>query len=161
VEDLQAAMTGVVHGASECLVTAGSRSRDPAYLELIEQALRERPRLVHYRVLIGPPHHQMLKDNLLRLLEIRDPSRREYGVQTLCIGMVNDPLREPERFFVACERAAVVTLPSFNTAGAFDSGLVLERPGDAQGLVQHGKALYAGSERLEDVDAIKQLPVLR
>jgi GntR family transcriptional regulator len=161
VADLQAAMTGVVHGATECLVTAGSRSRDPAYLEVIEQVLRERPRLVHYRVLIGPPHHQMLKDHLLRLLEIRDPSSREYGVQTLCMGMVNDLVREPERFFVASERAAVVTLPSFNTAGAFDSGLVLERPGDAQGLVQHGKALYAGSQRLEDVDAIKQLPVLR
>jgi GntR family transcriptional regulator len=161
VEDLQAAMAGVVRGATECLVTTGSRSRDPAYLEVIEQVLRERPRLVHYRVLIGPPHHQVLKDHLLRLLEIRDPSGREYGVQTLCVGMVNDPVREPERFFVASERAAVVTLPSFNTAGAFDSGLVLERSGDAQGLVQHGKALYAASQRLEDVDAIKQLPVLR
>jgi GntR family transcriptional regulator len=161
VEDLQAAMAGVVRGASECLVTTGSRSRDPAYLEVIEQVLRERPRLVHYRILIGPPHHQVLKDHLLRLLEIRDPSSREYGVQTLCMGMVNDPVREPERFFVASERAAVVTLPSFNTAGAFDSGLLLERAGDAQGLVQHGKVLYAGSQRLEDVDAIKQLPVLR
>jgi GntR family transcriptional regulator len=161
VEDLQAAMAGVVRGASECLVTTGSRSRDAAYLEVIEQVLRERPRLVHYRVLIGPPHHQVLKDHLLRLLEIRDPSSREYGVQTLCVGMVNDPVREPERFFVASERAAVVTLPSFNTAGAFDSGLVLERSGDAQGLVQHGKALYAASQRLEDVDAVKQLPVLR
>jgi GntR family transcriptional regulator len=161
VEDLQAAMAAVVRGATECLVAVGSRSHDPAYLEVIEQVLRERPRLVHYRVLIGPPHHQLLKDHLLRLLEIRDPASREYGVQTLGMGMVNDPVREPERFLVASERAAVVTLPSFNTAGAFDSGLVLERPGDAQGLVQHGKALYAASQRLEDVDAVKQLPVLR
>ncbi len=161
VDELQAAMTGVVRGAAECLVSVGSRSRDAAYLDVIEQTLRERPRLVHYRVLIGPPHHQVFKDHLLRLLEIRDPSSREYGMQTLCVGLVDDPVREPERFFVASERAAVVTLPSFNTAGAFDSGLVLERPRDAQGLVQHGKALYAGSQRLEDVDTVKQLSVLR
>ena len=161
VDELQAAMAGVVRGAAECLVSVGSRSRDAAYLDVIEQTLRERPRLVHYRVLIGPPHHQVFKDHLLRLLEIRDPSSREYGMQTLCVGLVDDPMREPERFFVASERAAVVTLPSFNTAGAFDSGLVLERPRDAQGLVQHGKALYAGSQRLEDVDTVKQLSVLR
>jgi len=152
---------GEHRGAAECLVSVGSRSRDAAYLDVIEQTLRERPRLVHYRVLIGPPHHQVFKDHLLRLLEIRDPSSREYGMQTLCVGLVDDPVREPERFFVASERAAVVTLPSFNTAGAFDSGLVLERPRDAQGLVQHGKALYAGSQRLEDVDTVKQLAVLR
>jgi GntR family transcriptional regulator len=161
VEDLQAAMVGVVRGAIECLVSVGSRSRDAAYLDAIEQTLRERPRLVLYRVLIGPPHHQVFKDHLVRLLEIRNPRSREYGMQTLCMGLVDDPVREPERFFVASERAAVVTLPSFNTAGAFDSGLVLERPRDAQGLVQHGKALYAGSKRLEDVDSVKQLAVLR
>jgi GntR family transcriptional regulator len=161
VEDLQAAMTGVVRSASECLVTTGSRSRDPAYLEVIEQVLRERPRLVHYRVLIGPPHHQVLKDHLLRLLEIRDPSSREYGVQTLCVGMVNDPVREPERFFVASERAAVAVMPSLVTAGNLDTGVVFDHPQDARGLLQHAKQLFAGTQRIEDVEAVRALPVLK
>jgi len=31
-----------------------------------------RPKLVHYRVLFGPPRHQILKDHPLRLVKIRD-----------------------------------------------------------------------------------------
>jgi succinyl-diaminopimelate desuccinylase len=50
--------------AWECLVVMGSRSRDPGYLGAIEAALAERPSLVFYRVLFGPPHHQVLKDHL-------------------------------------------------------------------------------------------------
>jgi GntR family transcriptional regulator len=161
VDELSAAMVAVVSEAEECLVSVGSRSRDPRYLEAIEESLRERPRLVHYRLLIGPPHRQVLKDHLLRLLKLRDPQSRDYGRQTLYMGMLDDPLREPERFFVASERAAVVTLPSLTTAGNFDTGLVLDHPRDAQGLVQHAKTLYGGTTRLEDLDAVQQLPVLR
>jgi hypothetical protein len=160
-DDLSAAMARVVHEARDCLVTVGSRSRDSRYLDAIEEALRERPRLVHYRVLIGPPHRQILKDHLGRLLKVRDPQSREHGMQTLHIGIVDDPVEEPERFFVASERAAVVTMPSLNTAGSFDTGVLLDHPRDAQGLLQHAKALYAGSQRLEHLDAVQQLPVLR
>jgi GntR family transcriptional regulator len=160
-DELSTAMVKVVLEARECLVAVGSRSREVRYLESIEEALRERPRLVHYRLLIGPPHHQVLKEHLLRLLKIRDPDSREYGSQTLFMGMVDDPVREPERFFVASEQAAVVVVPSTTTVGNFDTGIVFERPGDARGLVQHAKALYAGTQRLEDLDAVEQLSVLR
>jgi GntR family transcriptional regulator len=162
-DELSTAMIKVVLEARECLVAVGSRSREVRYLESIEEALREWPRLVHYRLLIGPPHHQVLKDHLLRLLKIRDPDSRdrEYGSQTLFMGMVDDPVREPERFFVASERAAVVVVPSTTTVGNFDTGIVFERPGDARGLVQHAKTLYAGTQRLEDLDAVQQLSVLR
>jgi hypothetical protein len=68
-------------------------------------------RLVHWRVLVGPPHRQVLKDHLIRLLDLRDPADRTYGMQTLHLGMVEDQIREPERFFVASESQAVVTIP--------------------------------------------------
>ena len=55
-------------------------------------------RLVHWRVLVGPPHRQVLKDHLIRLLDLRDPADRTYGMQTLHLGMVEDQIREPERF---------------------------------------------------------------
>jgi GntR family transcriptional regulator len=161
VEDTRAAMIGVVQEARECLVAVDSRSRDPIYLEAIEHALQERPRLVHYRLLIGPPHRQVLKDHLLRLLELRDPRSRDQGFRTLYLGLLEDPLREPERFFVASERAAVAVIPSFTTAGNLDTGVVFEHPQDARGLVQHGKQLIAGTQRIEDVEAVQALPVLK
>ena len=161
VEQLQAAMTEVVRGAQECLVAVGSRSRDIRYLETIEKVLSERPRLVHYRILVGPPHHQGFKDHLVRLLEMRDPASREHGMQTMYMGVVDNAVREPERFFVASERGAVITLPSFNTAGYFDTGLVLDRAEDARGLVQHAKELYFASKRVETVDEAEALQVLR
>jgi GntR family transcriptional regulator len=160
-DDMRAAMIGVVQEARECLVAVGSRSRDPSYLEAIEQALREWPRLVHYRVLIGPPHRQVLKDHLLRLLELRDPQSRDQGFQTLYVGLLDDPQREPERFFVASERAAVAVMPSFTTAGNLDTGVVFDHPQDARGLLQHGKQLFAGTQRIEDVEAVRALPVLK
>jgi transcriptional regulator with XRE-family HTH domain len=59
--ELREAMLATVEGARECLVVMGSRSRDPGYLETIERVLEERPSLTCYRVLFGPPHHQVLK----------------------------------------------------------------------------------------------------
>lgn len=89
-------MLATVNGARECLVAAGSRSRDAEYLEAIETALVDRPTLVHYRVLFGPPHHQALKDHLLRLLELRDPAERSLGLKMLHVGIVEDTVTTPE-----------------------------------------------------------------
>ena len=73
---VQSAMLATVAGARECLVVTGSRSRDRGYLEAIEAVLAERPSLVYYRVLFGPPHHQVLKDHLLELLRL-EPGRQD------------------------------------------------------------------------------------
>jgi len=154
------AMLEVIQGAQEYLVVTGSRSRNPAYLEAIEQALGDRSRLVHYRVLFGAPHHQVLKEHLVRLLELRDPKNREYGMKTLHIGMLTDLADEPERFFVASEWRAVVTVPSMVTAGNFDTGVVLGHPRQARGLVEHAKQLYPAAQRLETAQAVNALPVL-
>jgi transcriptional regulator with XRE-family HTH domain len=160
-EELLAEMIQVVQGAEDYLVVTGSRSRDPAYLAGIEQALHERPRLVHYRLLFGIPHHQVLKEHLLRLLALRDPDSRTEGKKTLYIGVVEDLYREPERFFCASEVRAVATLPSLTTAGNFDCGVVLLDPHDAAGLVQHGKQLYPATRKLETTDAVQALSVVR
>ena len=160
-EQLQAAMVRVVDSAMVSLAVAGSRSRDPAYLAAIEHVLKARPRVIHWRVLFGPPHRQVLMDHLLRLLELRDPADRSYGTQTLHLGMVNDQLREPERFFVASESQAVVTIPSLTAASNFDTGVVLTHPAQARALIEHAKQLYAGSAKLETPADVRALPVLR
>jgi hypothetical protein len=118
-------------------------------------------RLVHWRVLVGPPHRQVLKDHLVRLLDLRDPADRTYGMQTLHLGMMEDQIREPERFFVASESQAVVTIPSLTAASNFDTGILLAHPLQARALVEHTKQLYAGSAKLETLTAIEALPVLR
>jgi hypothetical protein len=136
------ALTDVVTGAREVLVASGSRARDGSYLRAIEQALAGRPRLVHYRVLYGPPRHAELADHLVRLVALRDPAG-----PALRIGIVESD-RLPERFFCASESAAVVVIPSLTAADAFDTGAVLG-PDEAAGLVAHGRGTYAVARKIE------------
>lgn len=158
--ELRAAMLATVRSARECLVIAGSRSRDVGYLAAIEDCLTERPSLGCYRVLFGPPHHQALKDHLVRLLELRDPDDRSLGVKTLHIGLISDVERSPERFFVASERMAVVPIPSLTSHEGFDSGVVLGR-GAAARLVDHARQAYAAAVKVETIEQASRLEVLR
>jgi hypothetical protein len=156
---LRAALIEVARNARECFVAVGSRSREPAYLHEVERSFETKPSLAHYRILIGPPHHQILKDHLIRLLEIRDSQSIHRGHKRLHIGFLDDLTRDHERFFVASEQGAVVSLPSANSPRNFDTALVIGDPLYTQGLVQHGKALY-GKRRLESPRAIAELEVL-
>jgi hypothetical protein len=158
--DLQKAMLATVAGARECLVVMGSRSRDRRYLEAIEVALTERPSLVFYRVLFGPPHHHVLKDHLLALLRVRDPQDRSLGVKTLHVGLVEDTMAVPERFFCASEQMAVVPIPSLTSHEAFDCGVVLG-PVAAARLLDHGRQAYAAARQVETVEQVSVLDVLR
>jgi GntR family transcriptional regulator len=159
-EDMRPALLQVTREARECLVAVGSRSREPGYLKAIEQALEDRPELVHYRILIGPPHHQVFKDHLLRLAELGSAESRSHGPKTVFVGMVEDLTHNAERFFVASERAAVVMLPSVNSPANFDTAVVIGDPRIAQALQQHGRALYGG-RLLESAEAVKALEVLQ
>ncbi|MEV7778811.1 hypothetical protein [Kitasatospora sp. NPDC088351] len=150
-------MVEVASGAREQLVVTGSRSREQPYLTAIESAVEQRPDLVHYRVLYGPPRHAALAVHLLRLLELRDPRERRNGVRTLQIGLVEPP-DAMERFFVASESAAVVPMPSFHGADGFDCGILLGREA-ASGLVQHGREACASARPLETMDAVRALAV--
>ena len=158
--DLHKAMLDTVTGARECLVVMGSRSRDATYLEAIETVLAERPSLVYYRVLFGPPHHRVLKEHLLALLRLRDPNDRSLGVKTLHLGMVEDTTLMPERFFCASEQMAVVPIPSLTSHEAFDSGVVLGEAAAAR-LLDHGRQAYAAARRVETVEDVTALDVLR
>jgi transcriptional regulator with XRE-family HTH domain len=154
--DLQRAMLATVTGASQCLVALGSRSRDARYLGAIEDALAQRPALVCYRVLFGPPRHQLLRDHLVRLLELRDPEDRSMGVKTLHIGLVEDAGGSPERFFCASEQMAVVPIPSLTSHEGFDSGVVFG-PAAAAWLLDHGRQAYAAARRIETISEIRDL----
>lgn len=158
-ERLSAALMDVVAGAEQCLVVTGSRSRDVPYLRSIEERLAACPSLVHYRVLFGVPHHRVLKDHLLRLLEVRDPADRSLGYKTLHIGLVQDTVVTPERFVCASEDGAVVPVPSLTSAEAFDSGVRLGRRA-AERLVDHVRQCYAAAIRLETAEAIGGLDVV-
>lgn len=158
--ELRAAMLATVSGARECLVVTGSRSRDADYLAAIENILAERPSLACYRVLFGPPHHQALKDHLVRLLELRDPDDRSLGVKTLHIGLIGDTERSPERFFVASERMAVVPIPSLTSHEGFDSGVELGESA-ARRLLDHGRQAYAAAVKVETIEQASRLAVLR
>jgi len=159
--ELTAALIDVVRNAQECLVAVGSRSSEISYLQEIERAIQGKPRLLHYRILLGPPHSQVLKDHLLRLLALRpaQPNGGSGTEQTLHISILNDLTRYPERFFVASEQAAVIILPSANSPMNFDTAIIVREPQYVHRLVQHGKALY-GKNRLESFDAINLLEVI-
>lgn len=154
--ELQQAMLATVTGARQCLVALGSRSRDARYLEAIEEVLAQRPELVCYRVLFGPPRHQVLKDHLARLVEVRNPADRSLGVKTLHIGLVENADGLPERFFCASEEMAVVPIPSLTSHEAFDSGVIFG-PAAAARLVDHGRQAYAAARRIETLAEIRKL----
>jgi transcriptional regulator with XRE-family HTH domain len=158
--DLQRAMLATVAGARECLAVMGSRSRNAEYLKATETALADRPTLVYYRVLFGPPHHQVLKDHLVRLLELRDPTDRSLGIKTLHLGFVGDLTGSPERFFCASERMAVVPIPSLTSHEAFDSGVALGAI-PAMRLLDHGRQVYAAASRVETLAQMNGLEVVR
>ncbi|MCK9896311.1 hypothetical protein [Frankia sp. AgB32] len=111
-------------------------------MEATEAVLAERPALVYYRVLFGPPHHQVLKDHLLALLRLRDPRDRSLGVKTPHRGMVENTATAPERFFCSSEQMAVVPIPSLTSHEGFDSGVLLGADAAAR-LLDHGRQAYA------------------
>jgi hypothetical protein len=158
--ELQRAPLATVTGARECLVAVGSRSRDAQYLTAIEEVLALHPALVCYRVLFGPPQHQVLKDYLARLVELRDPADRSLGVKTLHIGMVEDTDSSPERFFCVSEQMAVVPIPSLTSHEAFYSGVVFG-PAAAARLVDLGRQAYAAARRIETLAQIRDLQVVK
>lgn len=155
--ELATELAGVLNDAHRILVAVGSRSREPEYLRGIERALAERPNLTHYRILIGPPHSQVFKDHLLRLIELRDNGHVED--KRLRISIQPDTRNTPERFFVASDRSAVVLGPSANCHTNFDTGFVFTRMDYVKGLQDHGQGLYS-KNRLTTAEAIQALEVL-
>lgn len=160
-DDLTKTLLDIVQEAQEYLVTTGSRSRDLLYLQAIEARLLTTPTLIHYRVLFGPPHWQVLKDHLLRLILLRSPSSRPRGPgQNLFLGIVDDFLREPETFICANERHAFVRLPSLTKVESWDTGIELTDPTDARAYCQFVEGVYRASRKIESRRQVAGLPIL-
>lgn len=102
----------------------------------------------------------MLRDHLLRLLELRDPGDRSLGVKTLHLGIVEDTVGTPERFFCASEQMAAVPIPSLTSAEDFDSGVLLG-PVAARRLLDHGRQAYAAARRVETPALVAELGVVK
>jgi len=158
-DKLNLALIEVVRTARQYLIAVGSRSRQPGYLQEIEKAIEVHPTLVHYRILMGPPRNEILRDHLLALLKIRSTASITGDPKTLHISMVTDLTRDHERFFVTSESVAVVMLPSANSPENFDTGLLIRDRQYVQGLFHHGRALY-GRHRLESAETITRLEVM-
>jgi hypothetical protein len=76
----------------------------------------------------------------------------------ICSGTRNSPhRRNPERFFCASERAAIVPIPSLTSAEAFDSGVLLGAKA-AERLIDHARQCYAAARRVETTAAVHDLP---
>jgi hypothetical protein len=150
----------IVDEAQENLFTTGSRSRDVKYLKAIEERLRAVPTLVHHRVLFGAPHHRALKDHLRQLLELRDPTDREHGYQTIHLGLFNDYQRQFETFILGNEREALVLLPSLLGVGEYNSGIVFTGRDEVDGLLRFVKDLYGWSTKVETLGEVEALRAL-
>jgi hypothetical protein len=158
-DDLVAALLDVVETADHCLAAVGSRSRDPKYLEAIEQHV-EQSGITHYRVLCGPPHWSVLKDHLTRLLRIK-AGQPVGGNQRMFIGVLSDFSREPERFLCANEHTAVVVLPSLNGVERYDTALRLDGVQFGMSYVRLAQELYAGARPIETDQDVAALAVVR
>lgn len=154
-DELQRELTKVVKSSRRFLVCTGSRTRSSEYLSGIINHLRDNSRLVHYRILYGPPQHPELVNHLKALIKLRDPADHSLGYQTLHIGVM--PPASLELSLCASEKRAVVVLPSLNSAGNFDSGIVVSRPRQAERLVNHVKELYPSAAKCETEHAIDSL----
>lgn len=158
--DLKATLLAIVDEAADHLVATGSRSRDPDYLMAIEAKLARDHTLVHYRVLFGPPRWQLLKEHLLRLVQIRDPAARHHGSKTIFIGLFDDFAREPENFVCANERRAFVRLPSLTGIQKYDTGIEIRDPDLARAYVRFVQELRSASRPIETKLDIAKLRVL-
>jgi hypothetical protein len=157
-DDLTGALERIVRGAENILAIVGSRSREPIYLEEIENVLSSKLGLIHYRLLFGPPRHKLFQEHLLRMLEMCDPQDRSVaGVQRLNIGLAPDGYVEVG--MCVSEKEGVVILPSLVSPGNFDTALSLSSPEHSRGLISHVQQLYHGSEKVETAEAVNRLGV--
>jgi len=144
----------IASAAKEILLCAGSRSRDAAYMQAIETALKTNPTLIHYRVMAHPPFKAVFQQHLLRLLEIRNPADRSQGHKTIHVGIYRDVIHQPECAICANETRVLFVLPSINSLGQYDTAIVFDDPRIIDGVLNFGKNLYHMSQPLESCDAV-------
>jgi hypothetical protein len=104
-----------------------------------------------------PPQGYVRLNQHRRLLTVCEKIAAETPVREM---PVENIAAAPERFFCASEQVAVVPIPSLTSHEAFDSGVVLGAAAAAR-LLDHGRQAYAAARRVETVEAVTALDVLR
>jgi hypothetical protein len=140
-------MERVVDEARECLICLGSRSREASYLERIAAKLTHQPQVVHYRILWGPPHHEVMIPHLYRLLGLQSLREAQDNAARIRVGLIADTLQEPERFLVANEHEALIVLPP-QQVGGFDSAIVFAEGDIVPRFRDYVTDLYNYSQRV-------------
>ena len=149
----------IVQRAADRLFVAGSRSRDEKYLGAIEEQLKKHPDLIHYRVLIGPPRLAILKDHLLKLLQIRSPDDLSKGYKTIHMGMFANEYLQPEIFLCGNESSVLAVLPPMTGIGEFTTAAFFTDPELVDSYLRLTKDLYNKGRKIETVDSVKELSV--
>jgi hypothetical protein len=112
---------------------------------------------------MGLPHHQVFKDHLLRLIDIRNKSGKvdsETGRKLINLALFEDLNSQAEVFICGNEKTCIVILPpvtkigEYSTADVFHGTFVREYLRLAKDLYQSGKPLNTAA-------SIQVLQVLR
>lgn len=137
----------IVDEAREYLVCLGSRSREASYLDRIAAKLTHEPRLTHYRVLWGEPHHDVMISHLRRLLSLQSLPESQDGAGRIRIGLFCDWKLEPERFLVGNEHEALMVMPP-HQVGSFDCAIVFRNDDTVARVREYVTDLYNCSQRV-------------
>ncbi|MFA8451909.1 MAG: hypothetical protein ACEPOW_14535 [Bacteroidales bacterium] len=148
----------IIDSANQYLFCIGSRSRDGNYLKRIEANFSDKKDLIHYRVLWGYPHREVLTDHLKSLTKISSPQKRP---QRLHIGIFSDYYKEAERCICVNESEAVIILPSLTEVGKYDTALHITKKKTVKSIIEYCRELYHSGDELTSIVDIDKLKVLR
>jgi len=155
VHEVRRELNRIVDEARDDLVCLGSRSREAAYLDRIVAKLTHEPRLNHYRVLWGEPHHDVMIPHLYRLLSLQSLRESQDGAGRIHVALFRDWKLEPERFLVGNEHEALMVMPP-HQVGTFDCAIVFRNDDTVARVRDYVTDLYNCSQRLT-VDVVKEL----
>lgn len=176
-DNLISELRKIVNEANDFLYITGSRTSNPTYINDIESIVKNKPSLVHYRILHGYPWKKELKEHLLALRKIRPSNDRVKGQISCVLGIYipfaasaskRNPIRksaksrrrEAEFFISVNEHRALIVVPSLLNPGAFDTGLLSTDVENIKAWKHYVEWLAGESEKLDSEDLLSKLPIL-
>lgn len=117
--EISATQIQLVRTARSILTSTGSRSHNKEYLAAIEKRLGEVSTLEYTRILFGPIRRDELRTHCADLVKSAVLANRARVVQVVDID------RLAESFFISNDTETLLIIPSLNSIGRFDCGLLL------------------------------------
>jgi len=150
-EEIQSLLMETVQSATEFIILAGSRAKNRAYLNVIENHLEHDHNVEHVRIFFGKPKYMEGEQHLVALKSIRQHEEAVGADGTIRIG-IYDPepdasSKETERNFLLTEKIAIHILPSVNGIGNFDTALLCYKKDYISGWRKYADSLYAASHK--------------